>query len=99
VDAGWTSVVVCRAMAEHGRRLTKEAFERCFPDLPLMPADAILEASGVSYLRMANGPIPNDWFENDPGPRTDLRAPFDAQSKELFEFVQEVRERKGHKPK
>jgi hypothetical protein len=57
----------------HSCRLTKEAFDKCFPDLPQMPADAITEASGVNYLRMASGPIPNDWFENDPGPRTDLR--------------------------
>jgi hypothetical protein len=75
----------------HGRRHTKEAFKRLFPDLPPMPTDAITKASGISYLRDANGPIPNDWFENDPGPRTDLRVPFDAQSKELFAFVEELR--------
>jgi hypothetical protein len=39
------------------------------------------------------------WFENDPGPRTDLRAPFDEQAKELSAFVQEVKERKGLKQK
>lgn len=68
----------------HSCRLAKEAFDECFPDLPPMPADAITAASGMRYLRDATGPIPNDWFENDPGPRTDLRAPFDAQAKDLF---------------
>jgi hypothetical protein len=81
----------------HSCRLTKEAFDKCFPDLPPMPPDAITEASGMRYLRDASGPIPNNWFENDPGPRTDLRAPFDEQSKELSAFVQEVKERKGLK--
>jgi hypothetical protein len=51
----------------------------------------------MRYLRDASGPIPHDWFENDLGPRTDLRAPFDEQSKELSAFVQEVIERKGIK--
>ena len=82
----------------HGRRLTKEAFEGVFPDLPPMPDDAITGVSGMSYFRDATGPIPNDWFENDPGPRTDLRAPFDDQSKELFMFVQELKGR-ACKPK
>jgi hypothetical protein len=82
----------------HSRRLTEEAFEGIFPDLPPMPADAITGVSGTSYFRDATGPIPNDWFENDLGPRTDLRAPFDAQSKELSMFVQELKE-KANQPK
>lgn len=53
-----------------------------------MPPDSIPEGKGIRFIRDATGPIPNDWFENDPGPRTDLRAPFDAQSKELAAFVE-----------
>jgi hypothetical protein len=71
-------------------RLTKEAFKKRFADLPPMPPDAIAEGTGIRFLRDATGPIPNDWFENDPGPRTDLRAPFDAQSKELAAFVEDA---------
>ena len=42
----------------------------------------------MRFLGDATGPIPNDWFENDPVPHTDLRAPLDAQSKELAAFVE-----------
>ena len=77
------------------RRLTKEAFGERFPDLPPLPNDAVTGVSGMTYLRDKNGPIPNDWFENEPGPPTDLRVLFDAQSKELFVYLEEAKEGKG----